>query len=118
MQVPSILTSREIIIMTYSRASIETIARRVMVSGQVQGVGFRYGLAELARNLNISGWCRNLKDGRVEAWIQGPKDAINTLLDWIQHGPPEALVQHVDIENQAILEPMLGESIQAFEIRR
>jgi len=104
--------------MTSSRASIETVARRVIISGQVQGVGFRYGLAELARSLNISGWCRNLKDGRVEAWIQGPQGAINALLEWIHQGPPEAIVQHVDIENQAVLEPMLGESIQTFEIRR
>jgi len=89
-----------------------------MVSGQVQGVGYRYSLAELARNLNITGWCRNLRDGRVEAWLQGSKEAINATLDWMQHGPPEAVVQHVDVEDQAILEPLLSETIQTFEIRR
>jgi acylphosphatase len=104
--------------MTSSKASVETIARRVLVSGRVQGVGYRYGLAELARSLNITGWCRNLPDGRVEALIQGSKNAIHELLDWIDHGPPEAVIEHVDIEDQAILEPMLSESIQVFEIRR
>lgn len=104
--------------MTSSRASTETIARRVIISGQVQGVGYRYNLAELARNLNITGWCRNLKDGRVEAWMQGSREAINALLDWAHQGPPEAVVHHVEIENQAVLEPMLSESIQTFEIRR
>lgn len=104
--------------MTSSRASVETIARRVLISGRVQGVGYRYSLAELARELNITGWCRNLPDGRVEAWIQGSKDAVTQLLDWMDHGPPEAVIEHVDIENQAVLEPMLSESIQTFEIRR
>jgi acylphosphatase len=104
--------------MSSSRASTETVARRVIISGAVQGVGYRYSLAELARNLNITGWCRNLQDGRVEAWLQGSKEAINTTLDWIHKGPPEAVVHHVEIENQAVLEPMLGETIQTFEIRR
>jgi acylphosphatase len=104
--------------MTSSKASIETVARRVMISGRVQGVGYRYELAEMARNLNISGWCRNLSDGRVEAWLQGGKNVIEELLDWMHKGPTEALVEHVDIEDQAVLEPMLRESIQTFEIRR
>jgi acylphosphatase len=99
-------------------SSVETVARRVMISGQVQGVGFRQALAELARDLNVTGWCRNLADGRVEAFILGTKDAIAAMLDWMQKGPPSAVVHHVDVENQAVLEPMLGETIQTFEIRR
>lgn len=104
--------------MTSSKASIETVARRVMISGRVQGVGYRYELAELARSLNITGWCRNLPDGRVEAWLQGGKNVIEELLVWMHKGPSQALIEHVDIEDQAVLEPMLNESIQAFEIRR
>jgi acylphosphatase len=104
--------------MSSSKTSIETIARRVLVSGKVQGVGFRYALAERARNLNIQGWCRNLPDGRLEAWLQGAKAAMMEILEWIEQGPPQSVVEHVDIENQAVLEPMLSETIQTFEIRK
>jgi acylphosphatase len=104
--------------MPSSKASVETVARRVLVSGKVQGVGYRYALADMARSQNIQGWCKNLADGRVEAWLQGTKETMAYILDWMQQGPPQAVVEHLEIENQAILEPMLGESIQTFEIRK
>ncbi len=104
--------------MPSSKASDETIARRVLISGRVQGVGYRYNLAELARALNISGWCRNLSTGQVEAWVQGSRHTVEQLLDWMQQGPPSAMVEHVAIEDQAVLEPMLRETIETFEIRR
>ncbi|MCE3233959.1 MAG: acylphosphatase [Vampirovibrio sp.] len=104
--------------MPSSKTSIETIARRVLISGKVQGVGYRFALADLARNLNIHGWCRNLPDGRVEAWLQGAKPQMEEILDWMQRGTPSAVVEDVSIENQAILEPLLGESIETFEIRK
>lgn len=104
--------------MSSSRTSVPLASKRVLISGKVQGVGFRYALADLARELNIQGWCRNLPDGRVEAYIQGPVPVINQLLDWMEQGPAGAIVEHVAIENQAILEPMLGENIHTFEIRK
>lgn len=104
--------------MPSSRTSIQLAAKRVLVSGKVQGVGFRYALADLARSLNIQGWCRNLTDGTVEARLQGELSRVNELLAWLQQGPPGALVEHVAIEDQAVLEPLLGESIQTFEIRK
>lgn len=104
--------------MASSRASIQTVARHVFISGKVQGVGYRYSLLEKARELNILGWCRNLPDGRVEAWLQGSIDSMASVLEWIHQGPPSAVVEHVQIENQAVLEPMLGESVQMFEIRK
>lgn len=94
------------------------VAKRVIVLGKVQGVGFRYGLAEVARRLSISGWCRNLPDGTVEAFIQGLSESVDQILDWLEQGPPAAQVQQVLIEDQAVLELLLGESIQPFEIRR
>jgi acylphosphatase len=105
-------------IMSSSKTSIEIIARRVLISGKVQGVGFRYSLAERARNLNIQGWCRNLPDGRLEAWLQGTLAPMTEILAWIEQGPPQSVVEHVDVENQAVLEPMLSETIQTFEIRK
>lgn len=104
--------------MTSSRTSIQTVARRVLVSGKVQGVGFRFALADLARDLNIQGWCRNLPDGRVEAQLCGETSRVEQLLDWLNQGPPGAVVEHVDIQHQAVLEPLLEESIQTFEIRK
>ena len=101
-----------------SKTTAETIARRVLISGRVQGVGYRYGLAELARKLNITGWCRNLPSGQVEAWVQGSRHTVEQLLNWMQQGPSPAIVEHIAIEEQAVLEPMLRESIETFEIRR
>jgi acylphosphatase len=104
--------------MASSEASLETVARRVLISGRVQGVGYRYSLAERARDLNIRGWCRNLPDGRVEAWLQGSRETIDGILDWIHQGPPSAIVEAVRVEEHAVLEPLLSETIQLFEIRK
>jgi acylphosphatase len=104
--------------MASSGASLETVARRVLISGRVQGVGYRYSLAERARDLSIQGWCRNLPDGRVEAWLQGSRETIDGVLDWIHQGPPAAIVEDVRVEEHAVLEPLLSETIQLFEIRK
>ena len=104
--------------MASSKTSVQTVALHVLVSGKVQGVGFRFSLAEQARALNIFGWCRNLPDGRVEAWLQGPTAGTEQILDWIRQGPAGCIVEDVQVENQAMLEPMLNESITAFEIRK
>ncbi len=101
-----------------SKVPVEIVARHVLISGKVQGVGYRYSLAEQAQMLNILGWCKNLPDGQVEAWLQGASDPMRQILDWIHQGPPQALVEHVTIENQAVLEPLLRENIQTFEIRK
>lgn len=100
------------------KTSVETVVRRVLISGTVQGVGYRQALAERARQLNLQGWCRNLPDGRVEAWVQGLPDAVAEVLAWMHIGPPSAKVEKVEIEEQALLEPLLSESIQLFEIRK
>jgi acylphosphatase len=101
-----------------SKTPVETLVKRVLISGNVQGVGYRYALAERARQLNIQGWCKNLPDGRVEAWIQGTPDPVADILAWLHKGPAGASVDKVEIENQAVLEPLLRETIQTFEIRK
>lgn len=103
---------------SFSGTSLQTVAKRVLVSGLVQGVGYRFSLAEQARNLNVTGWCRNLKDGRVEAWLQGSSVAVEKLIAWLYQGPAGARVDHVAIEDQAVLEPLLSETIETFEIRK
>ncbi len=104
--------------MSSIRTTGALVAKRVIVTGKVQGVGYRYGLADVARGLHIGGWCRNLPDGTVEAFLQGDAARVGQVLDWMRQGPPGAQVQQVLIEEQAVLEPMLAETIQAFEIRR
>jgi len=104
--------------MSTPKTRVQMIARRVLVSGSVQGVGYRAALCEQARELHVEGWCRNTTDGRVEAWLQGPVDMVDNLLNWMQQGPSSAQVSQVDVESQAILEPMLGESVELFEIRK
>ena len=73
------------------------IQRRVLVSGAVQGVFFRQSTRELARELNLSGWVRNLLDGGVEAVFQGEPDAVERMLAWCHHGPPLARVDEIQV---------------------
>jgi acylphosphatase len=73
-------------------------ARRFFVQGHVQGVGFRYFTQEAARALGLSGYVRNLPDGRVEAWVEGNHQAIEKLHGQILEGPPGARVSDVIAE--------------------
>jgi acylphosphatase len=74
------------------------IARRLSISGRVQGVGFRYALADQARSRNLSGWVRNRRDGSVEALVAGPEAEVEALIAWARRGPPAARVTAVAIE--------------------
>jgi len=71
------------------------IARRYFVSGIVQGVGFRYFIQDEAERLRLSGYVRNLRDGRVEAYAIGSAETLARLRTIIERGPPGAMVQHV-----------------------
>jgi acylphosphatase len=72
----------------------------VFISGMVQGVYFRQSTLDRAQKLNVLGWVRNLKDGRVEAIFEGEKANINKLLEWCNVGPENAAVQNVEIVNE------------------
>ena len=61
-------------------------ARRVLVSGCVQGVGFRYFVVDEARALGLAGFVRNLRDGRVEAEVSGPADKVEALIAACRRG--------------------------------
>jgi len=84
---------------------------RVLVSGLVQGVGFRDSCRRTAERQGVSGWVRNLRDGSVEAVFEGPADAVDTLLDWSRRGPRFAEVTDVSVQ----AEP--PEGISGFQIR-
>jgi acylphosphatase len=71
--------------------------RRYLITGRVQGVGFRYEMAGEARRLGLSGWVRNRADGSVEAVAAGEVAALDVLDRWASHGPPAARVVAVDV---------------------
>jgi len=75
------------------------VAKHLKISGRVQGVGFRYSMAEEAERLCITGWVRNRRDGTVEAVVEGAADAVEMLLVWARRGPPGARVTGVEISD-------------------
>jgi len=78
------------------------IARRYLVSGIVQGVGFRYFIQDEAERLHLSGFVRNLRDGRVEVYAIGSAENLARLRTIIERGPRGAMVQHVAEESADI----------------
>lgn len=72
------------------------VARRVIVRGTVQGVGYRYSAIRQAAGLPVAGWVRNASDGSVEAHVEGPAWAVDELLAWMAEGPPGGSVTSVD----------------------
>ena len=74
------------------------VARRYFISGRVQGVGFRYYVLREARALGLSGWVRNLMDGRVEALAVGDEAVLHAFEGRLWQGPPHARVTTLDSE--------------------
>ena len=73
---------------------------RLFVRGKVQGVFFRQALKVMAIKNNITGWVRNLEDGRVEALLDGNIDDVNAVIEWAHDGPANSRVDYVDIKNE------------------
>lgn len=78
----------------------QTVRIRVLVEGRVQGVGFRYSAYREATELDVSGWARNLPDGRVEAVYEGNPESVDTMLAWTRHGPQWARVTGVETHKE------------------
>ena len=76
----------------------EPIRAHVFVSGRVQGVGYRYSTMDEASRLGVTGWVRNVPDGRVEAVFEGSKKVVEEIISWCQKGPRGALVKDVVVE--------------------
>jgi acylphosphatase len=86
--------------------------RRVVVRGLVQGVWFRQSCAQLAMELGVRGFVRNLPDGTVEALFEGEEEAVSRMVAWCHEGPPRAVVTHVEVTVEPPGEPLVGFAIR------
>jgi acylphosphatase len=76
------------------------VARRFVISGRVQGVGFRWFVHDAAQREGVTGWVRNRPDGRVEAWVEGESEAVTRVERALHGGPPAARVQQVTVDDE------------------
>ena len=90
---------------------MSSVRVRLTISGEVQGVGFRFAARQQAHALRLSGWVRNTRMGTVEAEVEGPEDAVRSFVQWAHIGPSGAQVESVSAEDS----PLLGET--GFRIR-
>ena len=79
----------------------ERAARHYFVHGDVQGVGFRWFVRAVAEELRVTGWVRNLLDGRVEAEAAGAPEQLAAFEERLRQGPPGAEVRKVEVEQLA-----------------
>jgi acylphosphatase len=74
------------------------VARRLVISGRVQGVGFRWFARDAAQREGVTGWVRNLPDGRVEAYVEGDAEAVERVERSLRRGPGSAHVKDVFVD--------------------
>jgi acylphosphatase len=79
---------------------VPVVRYRVLISGRVQGVFFRDTCRRLAEDSGVTGWVRNLPDGRVEAVFEGPAAEVRRLVDWARTGPRLAVVDDVAVQSE------------------
>lgn len=83
------------------------IRYHLWISGRVQGVYFRYSTHQMAQHIgSLTGWVRNLPDGRVEVLVQGPFDQVKELVEWCYHGPETASVTRVERQEESVDGPL------------
>jgi acylphosphatase len=77
---------------------MDVVRAHVFISGRVQGVNFRVSTRDQARQAGVTGWVRNLPDGRVEAVFEGTNAAVRRMVSWCYSGPTAAEVERVDVQ--------------------
>ncbi len=85
---------------------------RIFISGRVQGVGFRAYTQRVAQSYGLSGWVRNLPDGRVEALVEGDEEVLCHFVKDLWTGPPLSRVDKLELIKEESDEPLIG-----FDIR-
>ncbi|KGF73718.1 acylphosphatase [Neosynechococcus sphagnicola sy1] len=88
----------------------DVIGVHIWITGKVQGVAYRAVTRQVAVQLGLGGWVRNLPDGRVEAVFEGDRQRVEQMLAWCRQGPPAAVVSDVTAE------AMLPLGITSFQI--
>jgi acylphosphatase len=88
------------------------VARRYVITGRVQGVGFRFFVEAAAAREGINGWVRNKPDGTVEALIEGDEEAVNRVEASLRRGPGSARIDDVRVEDVAPTGRVTGFSIR------
>jgi acylphosphatase len=83
----------------------------VLVSGRVQGVGFRYAARNQARALSLKGWIKNQSDGSVLSAVQGDLESCQKYIQWCRGGTGYSWVERVEIKEKAVAE------FKAFSVR-
>ena len=91
---------------------MSVVARRLVIRGRVHGVGYRDAAVQAAFVNQVAGWVRNRSDGTVEAFVQGPPDAVMRYIEWARRGPPLARVAAVEV-----VDAELDDSLRHFEGR-
>lgn len=81
---------------------MEQVRRQIIVSGRVQGVGYRASCRTRARELGVRGSVRNRADGSVEVIAQGSADGVDRLVEWCREGPRHARVNAVDVTDEGV----------------
>jgi acylphosphatase len=89
----------------------DVVRRRVTAHGRVQGVFFRDSARERAKAHGVAGWIRNRADGAVEAVLEGPREAVERVMRFLETGPPRARVERTEIREEA------PEGLSGFEVR-
>lgn len=84
------------------------VYKRCLVSGRVQGVFYRASTAERARALSVTGYAKNLPDGRVEVLACGEEAKVKELIEWLWQGPPAAKVEQIEIADVRESEDLEG----------
>ena len=74
------------------------VRAHIIISGRVQGVGYRFFTIRRAEQLNLKGWVKNLYNGDVEAEVEGDESAVNTLIEYLWQGPSLARVRDVKVD--------------------
>ena len=76
------------------------VRKRVVIAGRVQGVFYRATMREYARSVNVYGWVKNRRDGKVEALLEGEEKNVEMLIRWCRQGPPGARVSTVEANTE------------------